>query len=281
MKLIKNFNNNAALVKDDHETEWVVIGKGISFGKQPGAVIDAQKIERRFKADDSPTNVVETAVNISPEIIEVVNQIERLVSDELQVKFDDYQYLSLADHIEFAIQRTQDGLHLDSATVSWEMSRLFPAEFQTAKEAVRLINGMTGAGLEESEAVMIAQHFINAGDQGATIQDTLKISRLIKGLIDILQYQYKLELDRNSFNYTRFIGHLRAFMVRQLTNTKLDGDQLDATLVQLINEKYPDAVATVDRFAVFLNKQMGWEISADERVFLILHVWRVTHYQGG
>ncbi|WP_162200494.1 CAT RNA binding domain-containing protein [Limosilactobacillus equigenerosi] len=152
MKLIKNFNNNAALVKDDCDNEWVVIGKGISFGKHPCEVIDDQKIERRFKADDSPANVVETAVNISPEIVEVVNQIERLVNDELQVKFDDYQYLSLADHIEFAIKRTQDGLHLDSATVSWEMSRLFPAEFQTAKEAVRLINGMTGAGLEESEA---------------------------------------------------------------------------------------------------------------------------------
>jgi len=109
MRLVKNFNNNAALVKDQQDNEWVVIGKGISFVKSVGDPIDDDRIERRFKADDSTENLIETATNVSPEIAEVVNQIEQLVKKRLDYSFDDYQYLSLADHIDFAIKRSQDG----------------------------------------------------------------------------------------------------------------------------------------------------------------------------
>lgn len=279
MRLVKNFNNNAALVKDQQDNEWVVIGKGISFVKSVGDPIDDDRIERRFKADDSTENLIETATNVSPEIAEVVNQIEQLVKKRLDYSFDDYQYLSLADHIDFAIKRSQDGLNLDSATASLEMKRLFPKEYAVAEEALQLINGLTGAGLESSEAAMLTQHFINAGDQGATIQNTIKISRLIRGLVDILQYQYQIQLDHDSFNFTRFIGHLRAFMIRQLTQTELTNSELDESLIELVKLKYPEAAMTVDRFAVFLKKQMNWDISEDERFFLILHVWRVTHHQ--
>lgn len=279
MRLVKNFNNNAALVKDQQDNEWVVIGKGISFVKSVGDPIDDDRIERRFKADDSTENLIETATNVSPEIAEVVNQIEQLVKKRLDYSFDDYQYLSLADHIDFAIKRSQDGLNLDSATASLEMKRLFPKEYAVAEEALQLINGLTGAGLESSEAAMLTQHFINAGDQGATIQDTIKISRLIRGLVDILQYQYQIQLDHDSFNFTRFIGHLRAFMIRQLTQTELTNSELDESLIELVKLKYPEAAMTVDRFAVFLKKQMNWDISEDEWFFLILHVWRVTHHQ--
>lgn len=279
MKFVKNFNNNAALVEDDQQTEWIVIGKGVGFGKHRGDEIDLAKIERRFKAADQEETVLNTVTQLSPEIVEVVNRVEKLVKDQLSRSFTDYQYLSLADHIDFAIKRTQDGINLDSATVSWETNRLFPKEYAVAKEALMLINGMTGAGLDEGEAVMLTQHFVNLESNGTTIQDTMKISRLIKGIIDIVQYQYQIQLDPDSFNFTRFIGHLRAFMIRQLTNSKVNGQALDQSLMMVIQEKYPDAVACVDRIAIFLKNQMGWDLSPDERVFLILHVWRVTNYQ--
>ncbi len=36
MEFIKNYNNNAALVKDDQGQEWIVTGKGVGFGLKPG-----------------------------------------------------------------------------------------------------------------------------------------------------------------------------------------------------------------------------------------------------
>ena len=136
MKFVKNFNNNAALVEDDQQTEWIVIGKGVGFGKHSGDQIDQDKIERRFKAADQEETAISTATLLSPEIVEVVNRIEKLVNAELSRTFTDYQYLSLADHIDFAIKRSQDGINLDSATISWETNRLFPKEYAVAKEAL-------------------------------------------------------------------------------------------------------------------------------------------------
>lgn len=45
MKFLKNFNNNAALVVDDQDVEWIVVGNGVGFGKHKGDQIDEQKIQ--------------------------------------------------------------------------------------------------------------------------------------------------------------------------------------------------------------------------------------------
>nr|WP_236945334.1 MULTISPECIES: PRD domain-containing protein [Lactobacillus] len=46
----------------------------------------------------------------------------------------------------------------------------------------------------------------------------MQITNLISGIISIIQFQYKLTLDTNSFNYSRFITHLRILLVRLLRN---------------------------------------------------------------
>lgn len=57
MEFIKNYNNNAALVKDSAGKDWVVIGKGIGFGLKKGMPVDESKIERRFLAQDETDQV--------------------------------------------------------------------------------------------------------------------------------------------------------------------------------------------------------------------------------
>lgn len=41
--------------------------------------------------------------------------------------------------------------------------------------------------------------------------------------------------------------------------------------------KYADAYKTVGKIAYFLKKTEGWELSQDERLYLCLHIWRVTN----
>ena len=51
MEFLKKFNNNVALVRDDTGIEWVMIGKGIGFGKIKGEVLDTESVDRRFIAE--------------------------------------------------------------------------------------------------------------------------------------------------------------------------------------------------------------------------------------
>lgn len=71
MEFIKNYNNNAALVKDSAGKDWVVIGKGIGFGLKKGMPVDESKIERRFLAQDEIDQVEpEVVKGIDPQSFE-------------------------------------------------------------------------------------------------------------------------------------------------------------------------------------------------------------------
>ena len=279
MDFIKNFNNNAALVVDQAGNEWIVLGKGVGFGQKLGQPIDEAKIERRFKAAGSDDTTLATIKSVSSLTLEATSAAIKLIEAESSIKFDNFQYLALADHIDFAIIRSEGGIDMEDRALRWEVKRLFKQEYSLAKRVVKLINGLTGASLPASEEVLMTYHLVNAESDGAKVQDTMKITKLIAGIVDIVQYQYGLTLDVESFNYTRFIGHLRAFMVQRLSNARPYGAELDGELLALMEQKYPQAAVTVNHIDNFLQTKMGWTLNPDDRVYLILHVWRVTHRQ--
>lgn len=279
MKFLKNFNNNAALVVDDQDVEWIVVGNGVGFGKHKGDQIDEQKIQRRFVATLKQNVDIDSFQDLKPQSFMITTQVVHLVEPLLKVSFSDYQYFVLADHIDFALKRANDGIDVDNGTVRWKVKKLFPKEFQAATKAVELINSTADVTLPKSEVVFMTYHFINAGSDGSKLQETIKITKLISGIIDIVQYQFQMNLDPESFNYNRFVAHLRALMVQRVSRTSSTGSELDQSLLQLMIAKYPQAYATVERIDTFLQSKAGWRLEPDDKVYLTLHIWRVTHRQ--
>ena len=104
MIFLKTFNNSAALVQDDQGQEQVVLGKGVGFGLKKGDKIDENKIERRFTAT-SHQDEVNQVKEINASTIDLTNKVIQMVEPLLNVKFNDFQYLALADHIDFALSR--------------------------------------------------------------------------------------------------------------------------------------------------------------------------------
>ena len=281
MKFIKNFNNNAALVSDESGVDWVVIGNGIGFGKKPGDPIDEDKITRRFVAVEKNIEMIDSVSDLDDRTLSLTTDVINLVNKRLDVKFSDYQYLVLADHIDFMLKRNDDGVELGQDTLGWELNKLFPKEYAAAKDALRLIEGETGLAFPKTEEVFLTYHFINAGSNQAKIQDTIKITKLIRGVVEIIEYQYGMQLDTESFNFSRFMTHLRSFMVRHLypIDDEGDGSELDISLLELMKVKYQKAYETVLKIGTYLSKQAGWKLQPDDEVYLTLHVWRVTHRQ--
>ncbi|RMC47315.1 PRD domain-containing protein [Lactobacillus sp. ESL0228] len=281
MKFRKNFNNNAALVSDKSGVDWVVIGNGIGFGKKPGDAIDEEKITRRFVAVEKNIKMIDNIKDIDQRTLSLTSIVTDLVSKRLQVKFSDYQYMVLADHIDFMLKRTDERFELGPDTLSWEMNKLFPKEYGVAKDALKLIEQKTNLAFPQSEAVYLTYHFINAGSSQTKLQDTVKITKLIRGVVEIIEYQYGMQLDTESFNFSRFMTHLRLFMVRHLypIGDEDTGSELDHSLLELMKVKYNKAYETVLKIGTYLSNQAGWKLQPDDEVYLTLHVWRVTHRQ--
>lgn len=47
-RVLQVLNNNVALVKDEHDQQFVVMGLGITFQKRKGDLVIADKIEKVF-----------------------------------------------------------------------------------------------------------------------------------------------------------------------------------------------------------------------------------------
>ncbi|PJZ17535.1 antitermination protein BlgG [Lactobacillus crispatus] len=275
MKFLKTFNNSAALIENNQGQEEIVLGKGVGFGLKKGDPVDESKIERRFVTKDE----VDQVKGFDPKTIEVTNKVLQLVESLLQIKFNDFQYLALADHIDFALTRIKDHIDIAPANNSWEVQNLFPKEFAAAKKVVNLINQEMQIKLPQSESVLMTYHLVNAKSDVSQVQETIQITNLIRGIIDIIQLQYSMQLDTSSFNYSRFVSHLRILLVRFLRNKQKEEASLDPAMLGFMKIKYSKAYETAERITTYLHAKMGWDLDSDDEFYLVLHIWRVTSRQ--
>ncbi|GAA0192531.1 PRD domain-containing protein [Lactobacillus kefiranofaciens subsp. kefiranofaciens] len=278
MIFLKTFNNSAALVKDDDGKEEIVLGKGVGFGLKKGQEIDESKIERRFVTTEN-SNEVKQVKEFRPQTIDITNKVIEMVEPLLQTKFTDYQFLALADHIDFAVTRINDNIDIDPANNEWEVKNLFPKEYAVAAKVITLINAELGIKLPKSETTFMTYHLVNAASDDAQVQETMQITKLISGIINIIQFQYQITIDTTSFSYSRFITHLRILLVRLLRKDKKKNPQLDPSLLSFTKIKYNKAYETAERIATYLHSKMGWTLDSDDKFYLVLHIFRVTSRQ--
>ncbi|MCR1901364.1 PRD domain-containing protein [Ligilactobacillus apodemi] len=278
MIFLKSFNNSVALVENDHGQEEIVIGKGIGFGLKKGDLIDQTKIERRFITANEPTEVMQVK-ELDDRTIELTTKVVALVEPALNLKFNDFQFLALADHIDFALTRSEESIDMNAANTRWEVRNLFSEEYAIAKQAIALIEHTTGLTLPKSESILLTYHFVNAASNDTKLQETVQITQIMTEIIKIVTYEYQIELDKHSFNYSRFVSHLRTLLVRLLKKQHQSTEELDPALLKLMQVKYAKAYQTAERIAVLLQAKMDWQLNPDDLVYLTLHIFRVTARQ--
>ena len=54
---------------------------------------------------------------------------------------------------------------------------------------------------------------------------------------------------------------------------------MDQTLLEVVKTKYEKAYQAVEKIAALLKQKYGWTVSTNEKLYLTLHIWRVTNRQ--
>lgn len=277
MKFLKKFNNNVALVEDSSDIEWIVIGKGIGFGSEKGDKVDKTIIDRRFVAE--PTNgqvdLLQTIASMDPEIIELASEVTKEAERFLEITFSTRNYITLADHLNYAIQRTQESVEY-TENLRWEVKKLYPKEYQAALKTIETINNQLNVTLPKSEETFITYHFVNAQNDEGKLENTVKMTKLINRILEVVKYHFQIELDEESLNYVRFLTHLRYFIIRQTHGETMHQESIDQTVVEAVKTTYGRAYEAAEKVSNLLYKQEGWILSSDEMLYLTLHIRRVT-----
>ncbi|AXI10811.1 transcription antiterminator BglG [Oceanobacillus zhaokaii] len=274
--LIKRvFNNNVALTEDLDHTEMVVMGKGLAFQKRPGDEIDTEKIEKTFitPSEGFANKLSELLDEIPYEIMVLAKDIIEMATSELNTELNDSLYLSLADHIHFALTRLKDGIPIKNALM-WEVQKFYKDEYQVARKVLELIEARTGQRLPEDESASIALHLFNARQDCSRMEETVKMTAIVGDISDIVKYHYSINFDVESMNYSRFITHLRYFAYRMLRG-ELNDDQNDM-LYEQVKMQYPEAFECSRKVQAYLEREYQMQMTKDELAYFMIHIQRVT-----
>lgn len=275
MKIKQILNNNAVLVKKG-TNELVVLANGIGFNRKIGDKVKDEEIEKIFVLDTH--EMVEHFSYLLGKIpsahIYMIDEIIQYAKNKYHMNMNDYIYLTLIDHIEFAISRSK-AKHSLKSPLEWEIKKFYQKEYDIGLEALKIIQKNTRISLNEEEAASIALHFINIQTNQQDMETTLAITEMVQDIINIVQYQYKISLDEKSVNYARFITHLQYFSQRVILNELQDQEE-DDELFSQIKMLYKEAFECVQKIKVYVFNKHNKVMSNNEEIYLALHINRVT-----
>lgn len=179
MIFIKNFNNNAALVRDQTGVEWVVVGSGVGFGKKAGDTVDEDRINRRFVAVEKNLKMVDSVSDMDRRTLSLTTKVINLVTDQLQIKFSDYQFIVLASHIDLILKGLDGQIQYREGVVCWGLSKLFPHEFAVAKQVTKLISENSKFPVPIGEVSYLTYRFVDANSERVRLGQTFKNTKFI------------------------------------------------------------------------------------------------------
>lgn len=276
MIIEKILNNNVVLSTNETGEEIVYMGRGLAFKKKVGDQIDPAFVEKEFVLKDSVMagQFQQLFADIPIEEVDVVKKIVDLAEEELQTELSSNIYLTLTDHIHYAIMRAKEGLAIPNPLV-FETKKFYPKEFAIAKKGVALIEEKLGVKFAESEAGFIAFHIVNSEQANGNMEVTMAATEMVRDILTIISRYFGQPFDEESLNYQRIVTHLQYFAQRYLKNEVHDDD--DEFLFALVQGKYPKAFQAVQRINDYLLKSYEKPIDKAEMIYLTIHIQRVVN----
>ena len=270
----KVINNNIISAYEKSGAEVIVMGRGIGFKKKQGEVVPADQISKifRIKSRTLTEQFKELLANMPLERVRISDEIISHAKDHLKLKLNQSIYVTLTDHINFAIERVSQGIEPQNALL-WEIKRFYPQEFQLGIYALELIHDRLGILLPEDEAGFIALHFVNA-EYGTDIRDAVKFPDQMQAIVDIVERELGILLDESSLHYERFMTHIK-FLIQRIYRKELLSSE-DRELSLLMQRKYPREYQCSVKVAEYIMQATGSRLSEEEIMYLSVHIRRVS-----
>ena len=112
----KPINNNILRVVDPTGCELIVTGRGLGFGAKPGYTLDAGKVERSYRMTSPAVQqkLVELLEQIPYEHLLLTDELVEMIRSRVNYPLNESLLITLADHISFAIQRSEQGIRFSN-----------------------------------------------------------------------------------------------------------------------------------------------------------------------
>lgn len=275
MKIEKVLNNNMVLAYNTEGKEVILKGRAIGFGKKKGEELDRKLVERVFIQNDKKDarHFEEYFAKLPQVYWEISEQTVDYAKQELGIPLNERTILTVCDHIAGAADRYRNGVILRNGMI-WEGKRFYPNEFKVGLYALDLIKRRLNLDMEEDEAMFLAFHFVYGQLNRKEPEDLELITTMIRDVIEIVESAYQVKLNAETWDYRRFVTHIRFFAQRMLQNKQYE--TTDENWFQVLKEKYKKSYNCIVKVADYVYERYHYEMDREEMMYLMIHIEKVT-----
>ncbi len=206
------------------------------------------------------------------EYIDTCTEIIDNVKSKLDKKLNDNIYITLTDHLSFAIERKKRKQEYSNVLL-WDIQRFYQQEYELGKESLAIIKKNHGVELSNDEAGFIALHIVNA-ELDTNMSGMIKITTFMQEVIDIVKNYYNIALNEDSLDFGRFITHLKYFSQRLFSNKSTK--DTDFQLQRMIRENYSKDYGCAEKIKEYIKEKYNLNLTGEEMMFLTIHLKRIS-----
>lgn len=270
----KVLNNNVLIAEHPSYEEVVLIGKGIGFNRKRGDYIDTETAEKFFvlKNEKEQENYIKLLPFIDTDFLEVIISAIELIKQRTNLQLNEHIHVALTDHLMFAITRASQGMELSNPFLV-ETKALYRHEYEVAAEVVQLIKEKTGIALPIGEIGFIAIH-IHSAITNRNLSDVNQHSQLVGRLVEMVEEQFEIEIDKESVDYMRLVRHLRFAIERVIKGEKVEEPE---KIASLLKAEYPLCYNLSWKLIKVMQQTLKLKVFDAEAVYLTMHLQRLQN----
>ena len=270
----KALNHNTLIaISMENNQEYLVIGKGIGFGKKVSERFEIpENIECSVYSLHEQTErgkAMELIKGIEPVYLEIAGKV-LAKSEEVFGKIDKNILFPMADHIAFAVQRIRANEQISNPLTD-DIRALFHMEYKTAECVKDILWEMLQVEIDEHEIGYIALH-IHSAIEDENVALSMQIAMAVRECIRMIEEETGQTIDVMSLSYNRLMNHIRYMVARSIK-----GEKLKLNMNDYMSVKFPKSFWMATEVCKQLEKQLHRNSPLDEVEigYLAMHIERV------
>lgn len=273
MQILRVINNNVVSCVDENGHEIVAMGRGLGFGVRAGANLDESRAEKIFRMEtQSETDKLKNILRTIPQDqLELCNKIVDFAGNMLGRRLSESLYLTLTDHIAFAIERFRQGMMFHNALLT-EVRLFYPQEYAVGRYALDLIRSEMNMLFPDDEAASIALHLVNA-EYDNSLSEIMRITEALHDILSLLESKEGLHLVPGTLSYDELIIHIKFLALRAFSKRE-NPPQKDPQFDAFVRQSFPVEYACAEDVARYLSGKSSCPLSEEDKAYLALHLHR-------
>lgn len=269
-RITKILNHNSFMgIESKNDQECLIMGKGVAFGKKVGQTVSVTADSRVYSLKELTDRgeAREIIKSVSPLCLELANEVLDQAEEEFG-KVDRSILFTMADHLDFAVRRIQNGEQISNPLTD-DIRIMFYKEYKVAGCIRDLLKEKLGIRIDEHEIGYIALH-VHAAIVDENVSQAMEIARTVRECICMVEEETGKSIDVMSLSYNRLMNHVRYMVARAI-----HGEKLKMSLNDYMSVKFPGPYMTAEKICRKMEKSLKLPIPDIEIGYLAMHLERM------